>query len=326
MDAADADAGAMIRAARRSGATAAQAKAAATPAPADKAVDLSAQFADGHSRSQEDIGSCHAFASIALLEAAVFRAKGVHVMLSEEDLFLQDTVLNGEAYSSPCSEGKCEMVEGNFIASDLQWAFEHGVLKSMSYAKFAQRYRDYHAIHEQAMNDLLKGAERSGNLFERFLFDPMAHARQLMSDPGARKDVFELLTQKQESWAVDERSSVKELLSGHRVWTGNYDYYGAAANKLAVEDCAKKGEGQAAVILNELNAGRPVAVARSLSGLDGWSQTDTSRDANHAFIFVGYRQEAGRRVLLTRNSWGGVNPGVDARQLCRVYEIDTVYP
>ena len=76
-------------------------------------IDLLPQFADLSNRDQCDVGSCHTFGSVAVLEAAWFRKHKTRVRFSEADLFLQRTVLTGDVYRQFCRDGKCELSEGN---------------------------------------------------------------------------------------------------------------------------------------------------------------------------------------------------------------------
>jgi hypothetical protein len=69
-------------------------------------VNLRDQFEDYFSdRDQQDIGSCHAFGSVAAIEAAYFRKYAKHIVLAEEDLFLRKTILGGDAYAQFCVNG-----------------------------------------------------------------------------------------------------------------------------------------------------------------------------------------------------------------------------
>ncbi|MBI5247480.1 MAG: hypothetical protein HY923_09880 [Elusimicrobia bacterium] len=79
---------------------------------------------DPPKRDQSNIGSCHAFAAVAMLEAAYSRGYGHR--LSEEDLFVQRTILTGDAHSDVCRTGlKCGLMEGNFVDGDIRHVLEN---------------------------------------------------------------------------------------------------------------------------------------------------------------------------------------------------------
>lgn len=121
---------------------------AAAPGPD---IDLSGQFPTG-SRDQADVGSCHAFASIGLLEAAYYRKHGEHAVFSDADLFLRNTVLNGNIYSGNVADqgytwnGKPELKEGGspstvLAVGDMEFAIRNGVATTPQYSAFLERYR-----------------------------------------------------------------------------------------------------------------------------------------------------------------------------------------
>jgi hypothetical protein len=62
-------------------------------------VDLSCTFVDPPERNQGGVGSCHAFASVAALESAAYRAYGTKVSLSEADLFVSAHLSDGSYFS-----------------------------------------------------------------------------------------------------------------------------------------------------------------------------------------------------------------------------------
>ena len=62
----------------------------------------------------------------------------------------------------------------------------------------------------------------------------------------------------------------------------------------------------------------------SLSGLTAWGQTDSTSDAYHAFMIVGYDSSDTGVIFHTRNSWGGTNPDIPDNQTCRIYAVNSV--
>lgn len=132
--------------------------------PSLRPVDLSAQFPpDAAERSQGVAGTCHDFAAIALLEAAIHRRIGGHLALSQADLFIQDTLLNDDVgtrsamapggvdggiqhyydpYLGSGYKGKHSVDEGDSAPFDLQMALNHGVAPQadLPYSSFYPAY------------------------------------------------------------------------------------------------------------------------------------------------------------------------------------------
>lgn len=92
--------------------------------------------------------------------------------------------------------------------------------------------------------------------------------------------------------------------------------------------CRMDGAEQERFIDGELLRGRPVAVSMALDGLGDWGQTTpTGGDgrAYHAFIIKGMRVwPDGTKYYSTRNSWGGIDPMVEADHLCRVIAVESL--
>ncbi|HEX4047477.1 MAG TPA: C1 family peptidase [Elusimicrobiota bacterium] len=315
-----ADVSASMRAYAQGPGRASQAAAAAAK-PAG--VDLSGQFADPADRNQGAVGSCHAFGSIAVLEAAYFRRYGRRIRLSEEDLFLRRTVLTGDVYSQFCASGKCELSEGGDPAADIRYVLDNGVLTGGAYQAFAERYLRYRKAEQETLEGIAKERADQGWL-EKLLYDPREHWVELQTD-GQAKRLFTDYLEGRDPNSDAERAKVKAALAGFQLRSKSYPFlWGAAAAKLSAADCRAKGAAQYADISAELAAGRPVAIAMSLSGLPVWGQTDSSKHAEHAFVLLGESDASGKRVFHSRNSWGGLNPDVPESQLCRVYGVFSV--
>lgn len=290
--------------------------------PKPEGVDLKAQFADPSNRDQCNVGSCHAFSSIAVLEAAYFRQYGERVHLSEADIFLQRTVLSGDVYSDFCAEGKCKLSEGNDVPGDVGFAIEHGVASSLQYDSFLERYRRYRSAEQKTMEGLQKTYEQESWL-EKLLYDPRKHWRELQAEPRAKR-ILEMYLKGSDAQLAQERADNKAKLAGFKVQVKEFKYLGNAANKLKAQECKAKGVEQKKAFVEQLKASQPLSVSMSLSGLKAWGQTDTSEHANHAFTVIGYEAAPGGVVLKTRNSWGGDNPDVREDELCRVYKLVAV--
>lgn len=130
-------------------------------------------------RDQNTIGACHAFAAVALVEAAIFRQSGRHEALSDADLFVSNTVANPAMMarlrqlsrdpSARITEGFFAAVEGNSVRSDLEAALRAGVAQrqTVPWAVTSDNYRNFRAEMVRQMNALREkqrypSAERQG--------------------------------------------------------------------------------------------------------------------------------------------------------------------
>jgi hypothetical protein len=295
---------------------------AAAPAPDSKKVNLLAEFVDPSTRNQGGIGSCHAFGSVAVLEAAFFRKYREHVVLAEEDVFLRRTVLSGDVYREFCSGGKCTMTEGNDPEGDIRYVLDHGALSGGSYVRFADRYVKYRNAEQKTMEGIQRTYEEMGWL-EKLMYDPRAHWKELQMQSGAKKILSSYL-EGRGSMESAERESNQKKFAGFRLRTKS-DFDFKPENKdLPPKDCRARGAAQRVALKTELDQHRPLCVSMSLSGLAAWGQTDKTRDAYHAFMIVGYDATPAGLVFHTRNSWGGDNPDIPDTETCRIYQLNSV--
>ena len=311
------------------------AAAAAVPAiPAEK--DLSAQFSDESKRNQKSVGSCHTFASVAALEAAYYRRYKETVRFSEADLFYRyklqgnPTFENYNRIMAQFAQGQnvdAAFSEGSWPSVELPFAIKNGVALSWNYDKFMRSYiplsNQIRAADLKSIEDTKKNDDM--NLLERGFFwiitghtTPGQYFNRL-NKPGQDKALNEL---KAMSADMDkERGAYKEKLKG---FTVSYRKFAGASVALRddAQKCLAAGAGAKNTILDELNAGRPVAIGMELKGLLEWGDFHRLPTAMHAFTVVGYKE--GGKVFQTRNSWDGKNPDVKEAQLCRVVEVATV--
>jgi len=303
----------------------------ASPAPAPapgigggkkKKIDLLPQFADPSTRDQCSIGSCHAFGSVAVLEAAYFRNYKEHVSISEQDVFLRRTVLSGDVYRAFCESGQCQMSEGNDPAGNIRYVLANGALSGGSYSHFAQRYVRYREGEQKTMEGIQKTYENMGWI-EKLLYDPRKHWKELSTSESSKKILTDMLQGKGSSEST-ERGRLKTKLAGFKLLSKSDFGFKPEYKSLTPADCLAKGAAQLAALKGELDALRPVCVSMSLSGLPSWGQTDATRDAYHAFMIIGYDATDAGLVFHTRNSWGGNNPDIKENESCRIFAVDSV--
>ena len=276
--------------------------------PAERGLDLSAQF-DGPSRAQGDIGSCHAFASVALLEAAYFRRYGERIQLSEADLFMRRNPLSRDAYDTFLRTGRGPLDEGNDVEGDIRFALANGVATGMEYAAFAQRYIRYRDAERRTIEDLER-QHRDNPWYVRAVYDPREHWVRLQQEPLAQRILQNYLTGSDPTIAA-QREATRRRLNGMRLTTTDFT---ASRDKTGAA-CVAEGAAAVTAIGAELRAGRPVAISYY-----------TGASGAHALIVSGYTAaEGAAAVLKTRNSWGpGGNHDMPANQACRIYRMASV--
>jgi hypothetical protein len=106
-------------------------------------VDLSAQFSPGE-RLQQNLNSCHAFAAVALMEAAVYRRTGETIRLSEADLWVRTRTLLER--------------EGGAMLHDLRVGLRRGVTPGDWYPEMKGRYEEGMKSGDLLKRDLLPEA------------------------------------------------------------------------------------------------------------------------------------------------------------------------
>lgn len=280
----------------------------ALPAAADR-VDLGAVFDDDF-RDQCDTGSCHAFASVALLEAALRRRArdSEPVMLSDADLFLRTKVLDAKLmsfYRDDPSQIERELVEGGWPTVDLRYALKEGVARaeSVPWDRFLVRFRDYRK-RRLATADLPEPADRLADDTAFFYGE---------GDPESLPARLEALRL--------ERREVLHLLRGFTVHSSTFPAFVRPP-----AECAAEGKAVSARLMEDLAVRRPVVLCLKIGGLSEWGSAP--RFANHCIAIRGYtKPRGGPMTLLTRNSWGeDRNPDIPEDRFCRIYEVVSVRP
>lgn len=314
------------------------------PAPAFADQD---DFSDhyGSPRDQCGTGSCHVFASVALLEAALRRRRrdSEPVRLSDADLFLQMQVING-AHAEPgpaapedgaVAAGRRErarpalmekrLVEGGWPHLDLEHALRRGVAteETVPWGGFLPRFEQFR---------LRRRAE-------------FAAARQALGRAGDAEDETEALIAYEESLAPSrqrrqeeesffyrdlprveaDRRRVRELLAGFTVHRSSFN--SMVPRPEDGEACRRFGRPVKARLKEDFAVRRPVSVCLRLGGLAEWG-AQAKLHALHCVAIAGWEQpRGGRMTLYTRNSWGRtVHPEIPEEQFCRIFDVTSLRP
>lgn len=294
--------------------------------PVVRGVDLLYQFADPSNRDQCNIGACHAFGAVAVLEAAYFRQYKETIHLSEADLFIQAHILHPDLsvgqYWQPAGQDKDKLYEGETLSGDIRYAIDHGVATSLSYLDFAKRYYCYREREQQCLR-ALNAQWNNSSWFDRLFDDPRASWAKLQESPEKKRLVEMLLGgEGAETKLPLERENIRMRLKDFRVLRTAYD-----DSKSSGSVCAMQGASQKKEILSELNSGRPVLVNMNLAGLKAWGPAvaDPAKDAYHGFAIVGCKYGSDHKIVFqTRGSAGNMNPDIQEDELCRIQTINTV--
>lgn len=296
--------------------------AASGAAAQEEAADLTGQFIDACTRAQGGVGSCHAFGSVAVLEAAYYRKYKQKIRFSEADLFIRRTVLSKELYADICAGKECKLKEGNDAIGDIRFALDNGVATGLGYDQFIERYTKYRWAEEETLRGIIANHEKESWLV-KLLYDPRKHWAELQDRPQ-NKRITEMFLAGRDPAIDAERAANKAKLAGFKAREKEFPYLGDKVAGAAAER-KKAGLAQGQTVMSELKAGRPVAVSMTLKGLDAWGQKGAKEHANHCFLIVGFRQKPGQEaVFQTRNSWGGDNPEVHEDELLRIFRAVTV--
>jgi hypothetical protein len=308
----------------------------AAAAAAAESKDLSAQFSDEAKRNQKSLGSCHTFASVAALEAAYYRKYKQTVRFSEADLYYRFKLQGNPTFEdynklmADFARGQnvdAEFEEGSWPSTELPFAIKGGVATSWNYDKFMRSYIPVGNQIRAADQKSIQNAQQNDdmNLLERGFFwiitgrtTPGEYFNKL-NKPGQDQSLNELNAMS--AGLADERGAYQEKLKGFRVQYRKFAEPSEADRDDAAK-CAAQGTAAKNTIVDELSAGRPVAIGMELKGLLEWGDFHRLPSAKHAFTLIGYKD--GGKTFQTRNSWNGKNPDVQQAQLCRVLEVATV--
>lgn len=334
-------------------AAAAQRPAAAPPAAA-AAVNLSAQtgYAQG-APDQGPIGNCHEFAATALLNAAYYRQFKKSVRFSPGDLFIRSVLLTDQ-FANYINGDAMALTEGGDAAADLDAALAHGVSpeSDLPYSVFAREYlsrilpanaRDMRrADMSGSLTKLANMAELARIRLEQGATDAydavLAERERLASEQVAKNRA--LITRRfRKRWPEIERERAryqadfarggftvsrtafpsehlaKDLPFSEDVAPGTMLEAWDIRNK---DNCRHAGRPQKAFLVDQLDAGRPVAVSFDLYDFSSWRQGKGAGDM-HAFVVVGYAPGPDGLVFKTLNSWGaGNNHPIPEAALCRM--------
>lgn len=256
-----------------------------------EAVDLSFQFT-GPARKQGHLGSCHAFAAIALIESAYFREHGIHVRLSEADLFVRRNALPALPFLRSRETG--------MLRPGVTYALAHGVLPGDHYEAFEARY---HAFKKR---------------FFKFL-------------DGRRSVIDELLPESATPEGLAAREKIRVELEGFNVdGESVLKFAGAAARSAVKKDTVRCSTARVAGLLErQLNAGRPVGVGLNTGWTKSaaWRRESDGPGGSHYFVVKGYDRTDAGIVFHTRNTWSeeaGGSPDLSGEDLCEVFAMTWV--
>lgn len=294
-------------------------------------------FLGSPARDQSSIGSCAAFASVALVEATLARhpRRPRCTRLSEADAYLQHKVFSWSCWrDGSCARvirsllgGKkvwemCELFggcgdlrsvqEGGYVEDYLRHILNEGVLTGDRYAEFVTGYYD-----------MIGRAARGRSYDERGFAGSLLTPRLLGQLETYQRDLTRFQAQRM-------RDEVKAELAGLRAHSRDYPASKMGQPwRLPRGQCSSQGMLQRAAVETELEAGRVVAVGMWVAGLPGWGGVPVGGNGGgHAFLITGYRgRRGGSKTFMTRNSWGGLNPDVSEADFCRVMSVHSLlYP
>lgn len=322
--------------------------------PAAASVNLIAQTGYAHSApDQGPIGNCHEFAATALLNAAYFRQFKTSVRFSPGDLFIRSVLLTDQ-FANYINGDAMALTEGGDAGADLDAALAYGVSpeSDLPYAVFA---REYLARILPANARDMRRADMSGSLTK---LANMAELARIRLEQGATDAYDAVLAERERiatkqvaknralitrrfraRWPAIERERARYKADfargGFVVSRAGFPSAYLAKDLPMSEDvapdteleawdirskdnCRHAGRPQKTFLVEQLNAGRPVAVSFDLYDFSSWGQ-GKGAGGIHVFVVVGYAPGPDGLVFKTLNSWGaGNNHPIPENALCRM--------
>ena len=312
-------------------------------------------------RNQGATGSCHIFTTVSLIEAALYRRHGLHLPLSEADLFVRKVVADPDYYDRArravgAGDGAASaytFVESGSPYDDIVFALEHGVAKGATapWSAFAARYDAYRIKRKSEIEEKRDRVVMTAGGVEQVKKDYDEIGR---SEASGNSDHFaqvaranlrrvEVKIDQAHAYSLTSFRALLDQIAGKSPAEAQALLLGdpkvLAADRASVKamtgpfrvrkldfktDCKDAGAAQKAGLLAALNHGIPVTIAMELGGVKEWGQ-EKAKTARHAFTITGYDRDAsGGVVLKSRNSWGGDNPDVPESGFCRISRVVAV--
>ena len=239
-------------------------------------IDLKDQW-DYLPRNQGFFGTCAAFATVALYEAALARG-GKCTRLSEADLFIEGNVLKWRCWGDD-GDSCAGHVEGMNIAQLSDHVRTRGVLLGFDYDRLMAWYAQA-KVRDGSRTRLSSGFLQNPFDYSELFGFPRATTRRLLED---------YVTTSRAPASGGSRAAIARWAAGTTVVRRSW-----APGDISVAPrlCRMSGAEQERFIDGELMRGRPVAVSMALDGLSNWGMTTpTSSDGRkyHAFIIQGLR-------------------------------------
>lgn len=253
-----------------------------------------------HKQTQGNVGACHTFATVALVEAEYWKTTGKHINLSERELFVRH-VTRGYTSTEAMLQKQLELStesllpsfykESGFISKDFQLLKKHGVA--------SEKELPYSPLFSSGVSATFSQIRHQRDALTR-------EARQLKStkqwNQRVKQERISSYHSKINKSSTRKVLTVKENGKTHREiknFLGNYDL------RKVVASSANKTKQQ---IIAQLKY-RPVAV--DIAGLHklypSASKTAAALHGRHSLVISGY--DASKNQFIVRNSNGTINTG-----------------
>lgn len=280
--------------------------------PAERVVkDLSSKFFP-ECRAQGDTSSCHAFATIAPLEAAMLEP----VRLSAADILVRVALSEGRYELVELDDGtlSVEFDEGGSPGKNFAVAIEKGVAETevAPWDKFLAAYGKFRDEQRARCRELIAVDDGKAKKCRR---DEKKILREFLDGLKGKEgqEKREKLLGDPEALATSREKILPKLkgLVPHFKDRNSGDFDKASAQDAGDKDiCREKGRKQTAAIIGLLDANTPATICFNMENLPGWDKDMKKKSGGkHCLVLDGYsvRGEgaAERKIFSTRNSWGG---------------------
>lgn len=302
-------------------------------------ADLSDQFPTG-CRAQGKTSSCHSFAAISLLEAAIKRRGGGTVELSDADLFVRSGLMQKlRIYEVRGEEFQFVPKEIGDPYFNLKVALSSGVAYQATapWGNFVKAYDEFRANQDRVCGRIGKEQpDKKGRL--KAVED---YCKGLSGDTAANERALLGSSEKLEKDRAEVRAKLAGLTAERRERAPGGFEDSSITDVLDKGICREKGRKQTELLVDLLRAGRPALISFSLDNLPGWdNDLNTVSDGLHCAVVYAYQTEGegakARRVFKLRNSWGMRSRllffsepntfDIDEDQACAILSVDWLTP
>ena len=295
--------------------------------PICQQVNLSSLFPGPPIRNQNNIQNCSIFSATALYEAELKINYNITLPLSEADAFVQSRMAHTLHFLGPTfrqhwdeSDPKNYIDETNSIYSDLLNLQQTGMVPQF-YVPYQEFCNNFDGVTENVINQVqtvFSNCQMDNSNPESSISE-FQKAKELIRTFFSNTNFEHLLYP---SVTFDLTSTRNLLKNTFASFIPIKEVFSSPAESDQLRSDHSKCQELSSTIFNQISSilcmGHPVAVMMNISHYPRLNKANHD-NLYHALVITGLQKnEEGKYMFQTRNSWGGFNPSIPTEDLCRI--------